>query len=64
MDTKNLLQKMNKNCAQVTRMREEYEKLDKVEMRIWKCCELLNEVVDDSDPDLDELQNEHLLQTA
>lgn len=25
---------------------------------------LLNEVVDDSDPDLDELQNEHLLQTA
>ena len=45
-------------------MREEYGKLDKVEMSIWECCELLNEVVDESDPDLDELQIEHLLQTA
>lgn len=45
-------------------MREEYGKLEKVEMSIWECCELLNEVVDDSDPDLDEPQIEHLLQTA
>ncbi|KAJ9568444.1 hypothetical protein OSB04_004410 [Centaurea solstitialis] len=45
-------------------MREEYEKLDKVEMSIWECCELLNQVVDESDPDLDEPQIEHLLQTA
>lgn len=45
-------------------MREEYGKLDKVEMSIWECCELLNEVVDESDPDLDEPQIEHLLQTA
>ncbi|MCD7449144.1 Inositol oxygenase 2 [Datura stramonium] len=45
-------------------MREEYGKLSKVEMSIWECCELLNEVVDDSDPDLDEPQIEHLLQTA
>lgn len=45
-------------------MREEYGKLDKVEMSIWECCELLNDVVDDSDPDLDEPQIEHLLQTA
>lgn len=49
---------------QVRKMREEYGKLDKVEMSIWECCELLNEVVDDSDPDLDEPQIEHLLQTA
>ncbi|KAM7471796.1 hypothetical protein LguiA_009979 [Lonicera macranthoides] len=48
----------------VKRMREEYGKLDKVEMSIWECCELLNEVVDESDPDLDEPQIEHLLQTA
>ncbi|XP_057968463.1 inositol oxygenase 1-like [Malania oleifera] len=48
----------------VKRMREEYGKLDKVEMSIWECCELLNDVVDDSDPDLDEPQIEHLLQTA
>lgn len=47
----------------VKRMRE-YGKLDKVEMGIWECCELLNEVVDDSDPDLDEPQIQHLLQSA
>lgn len=45
-------------------MREGYGKLNKVEMSIWECCELLNEVVDDSDPDLDEPQIQHLLQTA
>ena len=45
-------------------MREAYGKLDRVEMSIWECCELLNDVVDDSDPDLDEPQIEHLLQTA
>ncbi|GJR34001.1 inositol oxygenase 1-like protein [Tanacetum coccineum] len=33
-------------------------------MSIWECCELLNQVVDESDPDLDEPQIEHLLQTA
>ncbi|CAO2822941.1 unnamed protein product [Amaranthus hypochondriacus] len=48
----------------VKKMREEYRKLDKVEMSIWECCELLNTVVDESDPDLDEPQIEHLLQTA
>uniref|UniRef100_A0A251SVL0 Inositol oxygenase n=1 Tax=Helianthus annuus TaxID=4232 RepID=A0A251SVL0_HELAN len=42
----------------------EYEKLNKIEMSIWDCCELLNEVIDESDPDLDEPQIEHLLQTA
>ena len=45
-------------------MRMEYNKLNRVEMSIWECCELLNEVVDESDPDLDEPQIEHLLQTA
>lgn len=49
---------------QVKRMREEYGKLDKTEMSIWECCEMLNEVVDDSDPDLDEPQIQHLLQSA
>ncbi|KAL2534258.1 Inositol oxygenase 1 [Abeliophyllum distichum] len=45
-------------------MREEYGKLDKVEMSIWECCELLNNVVDYSDPDSDDPQTEHLFQTA
>nr|XP_023919421.1 inositol oxygenase 1-like isoform X2 [Quercus suber] len=37
----------------VKKTRERYGKLDRVEMSIWECCELLNEVVDESDPDLD-----------
>ncbi|XP_068466993.1 inositol oxygenase 2-like isoform X1 [Phaseolus vulgaris] len=45
-------------------MREIYVTMDKAEMGIWECCELLNEVVDDSDPDLDEAQIQHLLQSA
>jgi inositol oxygenase len=48
----------------VRKMREEYEKLNRTEMSIWECCELLNEFIDESDPDLDEPQIEHLLQTA
>ncbi|OWM84458.1 inositol oxygenase 4-like [Punica granatum] len=58
------LQHINQTYDFVKRMREEYGKMDKVEMSIWECCELLNDVVDDSDPDLDEPQIEHLLQTA
>ncbi|KAK4756087.1 hypothetical protein SAY87_009844 [Trapa incisa] len=58
------LQHTNQTYDFVKRMREEYGKLDKVEMSIWECCELLNDVIDDSDPDLDEPQIEHLLQTA
>lgn len=49
---------------QVKRMREEHGRLDKTEMSIWECIELLNEFIDDSDPDLDMPQIEHLLQTA
>ncbi|OIW16878.1 hypothetical protein TanjilG_00127 [Lupinus angustifolius] len=41
-----------------------YQSVDFVEMSIWECCELLNEVVDESDIDLDEPQIQHLLQTA
>ncbi|XP_041000643.1 inositol oxygenase 1-like isoform X1 [Juglans microcarpa x Juglans regia] len=55
---------INQTYDFVKKMREEYGKLDRVEMSIWECCELLNEVVDESDPDLDEPQIEHLLQTA
>ncbi|KAJ8756022.1 hypothetical protein K2173_024568 [Erythroxylum novogranatense] len=55
---------MNQTYNFVEKMRAQYGKLDKVEMSIWECCELLNNVVDESDPDLDEPQIEHLLQTA
>ncbi|XP_062149302.1 inositol oxygenase 4 [Alnus glutinosa] len=58
------LQHIHQTYDFVKRMREEYGKLNRVEMSIWECCELLNEVVDDSDPDLDEPQIMHLLQSA
>ncbi|CAK9160414.1 unnamed protein product [Ilex paraguariensis] len=58
------LSHINQTYDFVKRMMEEYGKLNRVEMSIWECCELLNDVVDDSDPDLDEPQIEHLLQTA
>ncbi|XP_071723016.1 inositol oxygenase 1-like [Rutidosis leptorrhynchoides] len=44
--------------------KEEYLKFDRAEMSVWECIELLNEFVDESDPDLDEPQIEHLLQSA
>lgn len=48
----------------VKKVRAEYEKLNKCEMSIWEGMELLNTIIDDSDPDLDLPQMEHLLQTA
>lgn len=57
-------QHINQSYDFVKKMREEYGKLDRTEMSIWECCELLNEFIDESDPDLDEPQIEHLLQTA
>jgi len=57
-------QHINQTYDFVLRKREEYGKLDRAVMSIWECCELLNEFVDESDPDLDEPQIEHLLQTA
>ncbi|CAF1893816.1 unnamed protein product [Brassica oleracea] len=57
-------QHTNQTLDFVKKMRHEYGKLDKMVMNIWECCELLNEVVDESDPDLDEPQIQHLLQSA
>ncbi|KAK3247977.1 Inositol oxygenase 1 [Cymbomonas tetramitiformis] len=50
--------------AFVQKQREEWLKLDKDVMSIWDAAELLNELIDESDPDLDLPQIEHLLQTA
>ena len=44
--------------------RAEYLKLTKKRMSIWDAMEYLNSLVDDSDPDIDLPQIEHLLQTA
>uniref|UniRef100_A0AAU8BRV0 Inositol oxygenase n=1 Tax=Citrus maxima TaxID=37334 RepID=A0AAU8BRV0_CITMA len=51
-------------CEFANKKKEEYGKLNKAEMSIWECCELLKDYVDESDPDLDEPQIDHLLQTA
>ncbi|XP_073306328.1 probable inositol oxygenase [Primulina huaijiensis] len=58
------LKHLNQTYDFVMQMREIYGKLDRIEMSIWECCELLNQVVDESDPDLDAPQIQHLLQAA
>ena len=44
--------------------RAEYLPLEKRKMTVWEALEFLNTLVDDSDPDIDLPQIEHLLQTA
>jgi inositol oxygenase len=44
--------------------RQQYLGLNRCEMSIWEAMEYLNQLVDDSDPDIDLPQIEHLLQTA
>lgn len=48
----------------VEHKRRQYLSLDKQRMGIWEAMEFLNTLVDDSDPDIDLPQIEHLLQTA
>ncbi|HVF28410.1 MAG TPA: inositol oxygenase family protein, partial [Pyrinomonadaceae bacterium] len=42
----------------------EYTLLNKGTMSVWEAMELLNTLVDDSDPDTDLSQIEHLMQTS
>ncbi|PAV15473.1 myo-inositol oxygenase [Pyrrhoderma noxium] len=44
--------------------REEFKKKTRARMSVWQAIELLNTLVDDSDPDTSVSQIEHLLQTA
>lgn len=44
--------------------RQQYLALDKRRMGVWEAMEYLNTLIDDSDPDIDLPQIEHLLQTA
>lgn len=44
--------------------RKEFLALNRREMSVWEALEFLNTLVDDSDPDTDLSQMEHLLQTA
>ena len=48
----------------VQQKRSDYLKFDKKEMSVWDAFEFLNQLVDDSDPDTDLSQLQHLLQTS
>ena len=48
----------------VQHKKAEYLTLDRAELPVWEALEFLNTLVDDSDPDLDLSQLDHLLQTA
>jgi inositol oxygenase len=48
----------------VQQKRAEYLKFDKKEMTVWDAFDFLNQLVDDSDPDTDLDQLQHLLQTS
>jgi inositol oxygenase len=48
----------------VQQKRADYLKFDKKKMPVWNAFEFLNQLVDDSDPDTDLDQFQHLLQTA
>lgn len=48
----------------VKQKQQEYLKFDKKEMPIWSAFDFLNQLVDDSDPDTDLDQFQHLLQTS
>jgi inositol oxygenase len=48
----------------VQNKRAEFLSFDKKEMPVWEAYEFLNQLVDDSDPDTDLTQLQHLLQTS
>ncbi|KAI9490484.1 inositol oxygenase [Zychaea mexicana] len=50
--------------AHVLAMKEKYRKLDKAYLGIWEVLEILNGLVDESDPDIELPQTVHALQSA
>ncbi len=54
----------NQTVAFAKSKQKEYLPLNKKKMRVWEALEYLNTLVDDSDPDTDATQIEHLMQTS
>jgi len=54
----------NQSFAFVQQKKAQYLSLNRKTMSIWEAMEYLNNLVDDSDPDTDLTQIEHLMQTA
>ena len=44
--------------------KEDFTQLNRRKMTVWQAIEFLNELIDDSDPDIELPQIEHILQTA
>ena len=54
----------HQTVAFVQEKKKEYQALQKGKKSIWEAAEFLNQLVDDSDPDTDVSQIEHLMQTS
>ena len=66
-DTVKQLYQLNhaqQTLAFVLAKKAEYTKKDKAEMSVWEAMDFLNQLVDDSDPDIELPQIDHALQTA
>ncbi|MEM6763512.1 MAG: inositol oxygenase family protein [Bacteroidota bacterium] len=66
-DTVREFYKMNhtyQNFDFVMEKEAEFKKLEKRKMTLWEAVEFLNTLIDDSDPDIDLDQTQHLLQTS
>lgn len=55
---------LNQTYEFVLSKEKEFLKFDKKEMTLWEAVEFLNTLIDDSDPDTDLDQTQHLLQTS
>ncbi len=55
---------MNQTYDFVCKKEDEFLRFDKKEMSLWEAVDFLNTLVDDSDPDIDLDQLQHLLQTS
>jgi inositol oxygenase len=58
------LNHQNQTYDFVLEMEHQYKPLNKKRMKFWEAVEFLNTLVDDSDPDIDLNQTQHLLQTS
>lgn len=59
-----MLNHQNQTYDFVLEKEHQYKQLNKKKMKFWEAVEFLNTLVDDSDPDIDLNQTQHLLQTS
>jgi Myo-inositol oxygenase len=59
-----LNQHTNQTYEYAVAKRKQYSQFKGLELSVWEAAELLNNIVDESDPDADTPQINHLLQTA